>query len=70
MNYKEIRNKYNKIVYLYLFDKIIWNYKSHILDEKIKQVFIKQLSLYDYYKFYVNKYYDLIIVYNYYNKIL
>jgi len=65
MNYKEIRNKYNKIIYLYLFDKIIWNYKFNILDEKIKQVFNRQISLYDYYHSYVNKYYDLIIVYNY-----
>ena len=70
MNYKEIARKYNKLIYLYKFDKYIWNYKYNILDEKIKLVFKRKLSLYDYYEIYEKKYINLIIVYNYYNNIL
>jgi len=70
MNYKEIALKYNKLIYLYNFDKFIWNYKYNVLDEKIKLVFKRKLPLYIYYDIYEKEYINLIKIYNYYNKIL
>lgn len=70
MNYKVIVKNYNKLMYLLALDKVIWNYKYHVLDNKLTLVYKCQLPIDEYYDIYMRHYFDLIITYNYYNDIL
>ncbi len=67
MDYKTIRNYYNKIIYLEMIDNTIHEYKKNILISKYGEMLKGIITHRDYYDNYNSYVITLIKKYNYYN---